>query len=127
MLELPKSPPFNFFGTVTLSKISLHFSNKYEGLVLLVCDEMSMVRSDLFHQFHERLQQVKQTDRIFGVVAVLLFGNLLQLKPVRGHFKFQQPRAQKYSGYYYFCNLWMHFCSVVLHANHRLISMVSLG
>ena len=127
MLNLQKSPPFIFFGTVTLSKISLHFSNKHEELVLQVIDQMSMVRSDQFYQLHERLQQVKQTDRVFGVVAILFFGNLLQFKPVRGHFKFQQPRAQKYSGYYYFCNLWMHFCSVVLHANHRLISMVSLG
>ena len=86
---------------------------------------MSMVRSDLFYQLHGRLQQVKQTDRIFGVV-VLLFGDLLQLKPVRGRFIFQRPRAQKYSDYYDFCNLWMNFRSVVLHANHRLVSIVSL-
>ena len=104
LLKTPKSPPFTFFGTVSLSKISFHFSNKHEELVLLVIDEVSIVRSDLFCQLHERFQQVKQTDRIFGVVA-LLFGNLLQLKPVRGHFIFQQPRAQKYSDYYYFCNL----------------------
>ena len=95
MLKIPKSPLFTLFGTVTLSKISFHFSNKREELVLLVIDEVSMVRSDLFYQLHERLQQVKQTDRIFGVVAVLLFGNILQLKPVRGHFIFQQPRALK--------------------------------
>ena len=99
--------------------------NKLEELVLLVIDEMSMVRSDLFYQLHERLQQVKQTDRIFGGVAVLLFGDLLQLKPVRGRFKFQRPRAQKYSDYYDFCNLWMNFRSAVLHANHRLVSIVS--
>ena len=105
MLKIRKSPPFTLFGTVTLSKISFHFSNKHEELVLLVFDEVSMVRSDLFYQLHERLQQVKQTDRIFDVVALLLFGNLLQLKPVRGHFIFQQPRAQKYPDYYYFCNL----------------------
>ena len=99
--------------------------NKLEELVLLVIDEMSIVRSDLFYQLHERLQQVKQTDRIFGGVAVLLFGDLLQLKPVRGRFIFQRPRAQKYSDYYDFCNLWMNFRSAVLHANHRLVSIVS--
>ena len=86
---------------------------------------MSMVSSDLFYQLHEMLQQVKQTDRIFGGVVVLLFGDLLQLKPVRGRFIFQRPRAQKYSDYYDFCHLWMDFRSVVLHANHGSVSIVS--
>ena len=125
LLKTPKSPPFTFLALWHSQKS--HFSNKHEELLLLVIDEVSMVPSDLFYQLHERLQQVKQSDRIFGVVAVLLFGNLLQPKPVRGHFIFQQPRAQKSSEYYYFCNLWMNFCSIVLYANHRLFSMVSFA
>ena len=58
--------------------------NSLEGLALLIVDEMSMIRADLFYQLHERLQQIKQNDRLFGGVSILLFGDLLQLKPVRG-------------------------------------------
>ena len=97
-----------------------------EDLVILIVDEISMVRSDLFYQLHERLQSVKQNDRVFGGVSVLLFGDLLQLKPVRGRFIFQQPRAQRYAEYYDFSNLWMQFQSVVLQANHRLGINISL-
>ena len=95
--------------------------NSLECLVLLVIDEMSMVRSDLFYQLHERLQQIKQNDSLFGGVAILLFGNLLQLKHVRGRFIFQRPRSLKYADHYDFCNLWEKFQSVVLRANHRLV------
>ena len=79
--------------------------NSLEEVVLIV-DEMSMVRSDLFYQLHETLQQLKQNDDSFGGVGDLLFGDLLQLRPVRGRFIFQQPRCHKYADYYDFCNLW---------------------
>ena len=95
--------------------------NSLEDLVLVIVDEMSMVRSDLFFQLHERLQQIKQNDRLIGGVAVLLFGDLLQLQPVRGRCIFEQPRSQKYADNYDFCNLWVHFDSVVLQTNHRLL------
>ena len=95
--------------------------NSLEGLALLIVDEMSMIRADLINQLHERLQQIKQNDRLFGGVSILLFGDLLQLKPVRGRYIFQQPRCQKYADFYEFCNLWTKFLSVVLKANHRSV------
>ena len=95
--------------------------NSLEEVVFLIIDEMSLIRSDLFYQLQERWQQIKQNDNLFGGVAVLLFGDLLQLKPVRGRFIFQDPRCRKYADYYDFCNLWTHFQSVVLVDNHRLL------
>ena len=80
---------------------------------------MSMVRADLLYQIHERLQQIKQNQLPFGGVCVLLFGDLLQLRPVRGRFVFQQPRSQKYSDFFQFLSLWSPFTPIVLETNHR--------
>ena len=41
--------------------------SKLEELVILIVDEISMVRSDRFYQLHERLQSVKKTIAISGV------------------------------------------------------------
>ena len=93
-----------------------------EELKLLIVDEMSMVRADLLYQLHERLQQIKQCSQVFGGVTVLLCGDLLQLKPVRGRFIFETPRCSKYADLYDICNLWDLFQPVVLQSNHRLIN-----
>ena len=63
--------------------------NSLERLVLLVIDDMRIIRSDLFYQLHERLQQIKQNDSLFGGVAILLFGDLLHLKHVRADLSFK--------------------------------------
>ena len=105
-----------------LSDSSLdNLRSSLEELKLLIVDEMSMVRADLLYQLHERLQQIKQCSQVFGGVSVLLCGDLLQLKPVRGRFIFETPRCSKYADLYDICNLWALFQPVVLQSNHRLI------
>ena len=56
--------------------------------------EMSIVQSDLLDRIRERLQQFKQNTELFSNVAMILFGYLLQLKPVRGNF-IERPRDER--------------------------------
>ena len=116
-------------GTTIHSAFNLSFGNQLAGLSdaaldqqrslledlrLLVVDEMSMVRSDLLYQVHERLQQIKRNDELFGNVAILLFGDLLQLKPVQVKFIFEKPSIEKYAGFFEINNRWQQFDVVVL-------------
>ena len=116
---------FNFsFGNLLsgLSDASLdHQRNILGDLRLLIVDEMSMVRSDLLYQIHERLQQIRQNNMLFGNVAILLLGDLLQLKPVQGKFIFERPSNQKYADFFEFNNLWQSFDVVVLNELHRSV------
>ena len=80
-----------------------------------------MVRSDMLYQIHERLQQIKQNTELFGNVAIILFGDLLQLKPVQGNFIFERPRNERYSGLFEIDDLWQKFDAVILDKIHRFL------
>ena len=88
-------------------------------LRLLIVDQMSMVRSDMLYQIHERLQQIKQNTELFSNVAIILFGDLLQLEPVQGNFIFERPRNERYSGLFEIDDLWQTFDAVILNKSHK--------
>jgi hypothetical protein len=50
---------------------------------------------------------------------LLLFGDLLQLKPVRGSYIFEKPKYEKYRQIFEVFNLWDMFQSIELEQNHR--------
>ena len=78
---------------VSLSDASLDaLRSSLDDLCSLIMNEMSMVRSDLLYQNHKRLQQFKQITELFGNVAIILFGDFLQLNPVQGNVIFERPR-----------------------------------
>ena len=52
------------------------------SLDLLVIDEVSMVRADLLDMVDARLREIRQNERPFGGVQLLLIGDLMQLAPV---------------------------------------------
>jgi len=55
-------------------------------LDLLVIDEISMVRADIFDAIDQTLRRVRKRDEPFGGVQLLVIGDLFQLSPVvRGH------------------------------------------
>lgn len=54
----------------------------YTQLQLIVIDEISMVRADLFDSLDLYLRAVRQSDAPFGGVRVVCFGDLYQLPPV---------------------------------------------
>lgn len=57
---------------------------KFRNLKLVIIDEISMVSSKMFEQVNLRLQQIFQTNKVFGGKSVLVVGHLRQLPPISG-------------------------------------------
>lgn len=71
--------------------------SKYFDIDVMICDEYSMVGSNLFNQCNSRLQQIFKSKEIFGGKSVILFGDLAQLPPVGDSWIFQPNFSQLYS------------------------------
>jgi len=54
----------------------------YEKLDLIIVDEISMVRKDVFEYMDKILRKYKDSEKPFGGVKLILFGDLYQLPPV---------------------------------------------
>ncbi|GMI41608.1 hypothetical protein TrCOL_g11895 [Triparma columacea] len=57
----------------------------------LVIDEISMLDSSLFEMLSQIAQEVKQNNRPFGGIQLILSGDFYQLPPVKGRFAFTSP------------------------------------
>ena len=68
----------------------------YENLEVLIIDEISMVRSDLFDHIDRFLRMNRANPKPFGGVQVFLFGDMFQLPPV-----VSSPEEQFYFQSYY--------------------------
>lgn len=64
-------------------------------LELMVIDEISMVRADIFDAIDQTLRRVRKIDLPFGGVQILVIGDLYQLSPV-----VRQPAQEVLSLYY---------------------------
>ena len=80
---------------------------------------MSMVKSDQLYQLNLRLQEIKQSQDHFGGVAVILLGDLMQLRPVKGKWIFEKPFAKQFQDSYDYHPLWRLFTPIELKQNHR--------
>jgi len=124
----------NINGATIHSAFSFVFSNEftslsdkkrkthrelYNNLKILIIDEISMVKADMLYQINLRLMELKQNDMIFGGVAVILFGDLLQLRPIQGRYIFEAPKCSEYQVHHDFDSLWSHFDFIELKENHR--------
>lgn len=78
-----------------------------------------MIKSDILYQIDLRLREIKQTNKDFGGVSIILFGDPLQLKPVMGRYPWQPPISQKYQEVYCIQSLWSLFEPIILRTNHR--------
>ena len=58
-------------------------------LQVLIIDEISMVGSDSFQDINDHLQLIKQNEKPFGNVTVILVGDMYQLQTVNESFIFQ--------------------------------------
>ncbi|XP_076397900.1 uncharacterized protein LOC143266155 [Megachile rotundata] len=89
---------------------------KWRYVRWLIIDEISMVSYENLRIIHLRLQEFKMNDKLFGGVNVLLFGDIMQLPPVKGHWCFIQP---------HWCsaeiNLWhqFSFCELTINMRQR--------
>merc|ERR1711884_239122 len=87
-------------------------------LKIVVLDEMSMVKSDQLYQLHLRLSEITQNEDFFGGIAIVLAGDLLQLKPI-GRWIFDEPSEQQYKDFHAISPLWEQFECHELITNHR--------
>ena len=129
-------------ASVLIDGITLHsamgfdFSNKHSSLTdkkrelrreqmknvkAIVVDEFSMLKPDILYRLNLGLREIKQNNAEFGGCMVFLFGDLLQLKPVRGRFIFQQPTCPEYHQAFGdgTDSLWQRFSILNLTNNHR--------
>ena len=71
--------------------------NVYKNLKFLIIDEISMVKADQLYQLDLRLREITmRSDEIFGGVSLLLFGDIMQLRPVMGRYIWCQPQNEAY-------------------------------
>ena len=120
----------NVDGLTLHSAFNFPFGNKYidlnakkrdsmremmSDLTILIIDEISMVKAELLYHLHIRLfKEIKQTKESFGGVAVLLFGDIMQLEPVRATWIFKEPSCKTEPS-----ALWRKFKFIELKTNHR--------
>ena len=79
-----------------------------------------MVKSDMLYQLDMRLREVTQKpDKIFGGVAIFDFGDILQLRPCRAKYIFEEPVCQDYKIAFHSGTHWNEFQVINLEENHR--------
>ena len=94
--------------------------NQFINLTFLIIDEISMVKSDMLYQLDRRLREVTQKmDEEFGGVALLCFGDILQLKPCMGRYVFERPQCEDFHLKHEISPLWSQFDVIILEENHR--------
>ena len=91
-----------------------------KNLKLVIIDEISMVKSDLLYQMDLRLQEISEkTDVSFGGIGLIVFGDMMQLKPCMGRYIFQDPLNQDFITTHRINSRWNMFSSIILEKNHR--------
>ena len=67
------------------------------NLMLVIIDEVSMMKVEMLYQLCIRLQEIKQRPGVpFGGVCLMCFGDILQLRPVFGHYIFERPKTDSF-------------------------------
>ena len=120
-------------GTLT-STFGFSFGNQHQGmkdrerdakkqelrqLALLIIDEISFVKADMLYMLNLKLQEIKESKKPFGGVAIFAFGDIFQLCPVAGNPVFARPANPAYHLTYRLQNLWNLLTVVNLNINHR--------
>ena len=91
-----------------------------KNLEMVIVDEISMVKSDMNYQLDLRLQEIKEKlDVPYGGVAILFFGDLLQLCPVQGKFVFEAPQNVAFKVTNEIQSRWKMMKVINLEENHR--------
>lgn len=72
------------------------------GIKLLVIDEISMVRADLFEMMNQICQKALENNLPFGGIPVVLVGDLFQLPPIVSDDAVYEYLKREYGGIYFF-------------------------
>lgn len=96
-------PKFHELSGKSLKKLR----STYSYVHTLIIDEISMVSAQTLEYIHRRLTSIKDNDKPFGNVNVIVIGDFLQLKPVKGKYAFENAI------------LWSNFKPFILKENVR--------
>ena len=76
------------------------FRLKFKDIAYVIIDEISMLSGRNFDFVNKRLCEIKDTARdptvLFGGLSLLVFGDLFQLKPVRGSYILDTRKPESY-------------------------------
>src|SRR5665811_1101347 len=86
----------------------------YAHVEWIIIDEISMVPYESLRMIHLRLGEIKNSEELFGGLNILVFGDLMQLRPVKGNWVFKQPPLYRHEPH-----LWRKFGFFELFKNHR--------
>ena len=78
------------------------FRLKLVGVKLLIIDEISMVRSDMFEMMNQICQKALGNNSPFGGIPVVLVGDLFQLPPIVSEEAVLEYLKKEYGGIYFF-------------------------
>ena len=94
--------------------------NHMKNLKVVIIDEVSMVKADQGFQLDKRLREIMQKpDKLFGGVSVFYVGDIMQLKPIKGRYIFDEPINVDYKVDYHLGLHWKKFDVILLEENHR--------
>lgn len=102
-LNIPVSQGFKY-QPLTSEKLNT-LRTKLKDLKVMIIDEISMVGNSMLLYIHLRLQSIMHSDKPFGGVSILAFGDFYQLKPVFDNWIFNDL-TRNYGALA--TNLWTH-------------------
>ena len=73
----------------------------------------------MLYKIDLRLKELKQNEDPFGGVALFCFGDMLQIKPVKGKYIFEEPKGEDFKLGFAVKPHWERFKVVNLEENHR--------
>jgi GTPase SAR1 family protein len=73
-----------------------------KNISLLIIDEISMVRADLFEMTNQICQRALSSDKPFGGIPMVLVGDMFQLPPIVSEDAVMEFLKREYGGIYFF-------------------------
>lgn len=93
------------------------FRKLYKNVKFIIIDEMSMISYETLRNIHIRLTEIFNNEDDFGGRHIILLGDLLQIKCVRGSYIFKKPKRYEAE-----LDLWRMFDFLELRMNERQTS-----
>ena len=91
----------------------------FKNLKVLIIDEFSLVDADMLYKIDMRLREITQKAMPFGNLGIFLFGDLMQMKPVKGRYIMESPKNEQFTIASQMAPLWGKFDVINLEINHR--------
>lgn len=78
------------------------FRMKLRGVRMIIIDEISMVRADLFEMMNQICQKALSNSKPFGGIPLVIVGDMFQLPPIVSEDAVLEYLKQEYGGIYFF-------------------------